>query len=262
MVIEDPSPPPLVPWETDDNPFGAPYTVRSMFTSGYHRWGFLIYRCTYENQAAWDIYMHYLGLNAEQNLEGCGRLTRLGPYLKRTVVEDRKTLDGASVDAVRKHFRHWVETRSDERDGSGASREHVPRQSPRYQYCLYFDKECLDSIRIQTKFEHAPADGSVSLRGYMILIDSDFFPRESGGDFTEEDLEELREEGLTPEDLEEHYAPIDGNTEYDIGWMYVHASGAMTGMYERLASPMSSPKEARELDYRRPDDPLSDRYTD
>ncbi|KAB5563158.1 hypothetical protein GE09DRAFT_1219731 [Coniochaeta sp. 2T2.1] len=237
MVIEDPSPPPLVPWETDDNPFGTPYTVRGMFTSGYHRWGFLIYRCTYENQAAWDIFMHYLKVHAEQCLEGCGRLTRLGPYLRWTVVEDRKTLDGASIDAVRKHFRHWAETRSDERDGSGASGTH-------------------------TEFEYAPADGSVSLKGYMVLIDSDLFPRESGGDLTEEDLEELREEGLPPEDLEEHYAPIHGNTEYDIGWRKVHASGAMTGMYGRLVTPMSIAKEAWDLDYRRPDDPLSERYAD
>ncbi|KAB5563159.1 hypothetical protein GE09DRAFT_1219732 [Coniochaeta sp. 2T2.1] len=200
---EAPWPPPLVPWETDC--MSLTNITRGMLATGHPKWGFLIYRCTYDGQADWDAFMDAHKIEAGTTLEAVGRILRLPPYLQWTVADDKASLDGASKGAVRDRFCEWVATRSNERDGPGAGREDAPAKLPWYRYCLYVDKECLDSLRRETL-----RSGNVWLYGHLVLIDSEFgrrdvedsyIPSEEELEEHREEMEELLEDGISPERL-------------------------------------------------------------
>lgn len=75
-----------------------------MKRSGFHRWGFVIYRVTYDDDAMWECYFEVLKLSARDVLVNEGGdvllMTAPGP-----VISDRATLDGASKADVRRHFK-------------------------------------------------------------------------------------------------------------------------------------------------------------
>ncbi|KAF3798873.1 hypothetical protein GCG54_00008331 [Colletotrichum gloeosporioides] len=110
----------------DDHPLCR--TAYSMKRSGFHRWGFVIYRTT-----TW-IASNFL--RSSRDL----LLTIPGP-----VMSDKATLDGASKADVRKHFISWRGARSEERDGPGATKDRAKRL-PRFKHCVYVDRKCLDTL--------------------------------------------------------------------------------------------------------------------
>ncbi|KAL3290798.1 hypothetical protein RB213_009759 [Colletotrichum asianum] len=78
----------------------------------FHRWGFVIYRTTYEDDAAWERYLEVVKFAAQWSPDYLG---------------------GDS----------WCEARSEERDGPGATRA---GRLPRFNYCVYVDRKCLDTL--------------------------------------------------------------------------------------------------------------------
>ncbi|KAK1750486.1 hypothetical protein QBC47DRAFT_394141 [Echria macrotheca] len=149
---------------------------------------------------------------------------RLMPYLFWTKVEDRATLEGSSKDAVREHFRNWINTRSVERDGPGADHPNLINESPRYRACLYVDKDVMMSASLTAyPFPQNPTGFHLKVEGHVVLIDAQYgqhYLNQPGID--EYDRAELESGDLTEEDLEEgQYEPIEGKTEYDVGWQYI-----------------------------------------
>ncbi|GJC89688.1 hypothetical protein ColLi_12526 [Colletotrichum liriopes] len=67
-------------------------------------------------------------------------------------------LDGASKADVRKHFRSRCATRSEERDGPGATDSKTKRLL-RFRHCIYVDSKCLDTVA------ELPADYNEAPRG-------------------------------------------------------------------------------------------------
>jgi hypothetical protein len=229
-------PPPLVPMEGDKDVLaGWSCTIESLFDSGHHKWGFLVYRVTYDDDDAWRNFMHILNRNTEKRLDGQGKLQRLGPYLHWTVMED-SAFNGASKDAIRDHFRHWVETRTVDRDGPGADREDISKRSPRYRYCIYADKAALESATME-EFNKYNME-FIKVKGDVVLIDSQFGHRvEEPLVLDEYELQELADGEYTMEDLQDdarEYEPIEGRVTYDVGWMYVKLQ-SIGSAYERLA---------------------------
>ncbi|KAJ0418475.1 hypothetical protein BJY00DRAFT_314842 [Aspergillus carlsbadensis] len=111
--------------------------------AGHLRWGFTIYRTTYDDDKLWDDFIASLYHHAEEALEEFGRRERLGPFFKCTVIQDKAALDRASRATVRSQFQTWVSEVSDARDGPGA--EAVARiGAPQYAYCLVVDEVSLD----------------------------------------------------------------------------------------------------------------------
>lgn len=244
-------PPPLVPEEGDDDVLsGWTPTIGSLFSSGHHKWGFLVYRTTYDDDKAWTRFMDVLTRSTEVALRQAGKDARLQPYLDWKVVQDRTLFDGASKDAVCEHFLDWVATRSDERDGPGAAREDVPRKSPRYRACLYVDKEAVEAASMESAGRHGMEFYYYS--GRVVVINAEPpLPVRQGDEEEEEDEDEDEED----DEEDDQHPPVDGRTDYDIGWMFVPLE--YTGViYNRLAEGWDSWVDA----YKRPPATWTGRY--
>jgi hypothetical protein len=105
------------------------------------KWGFLIYRCTYEDDKAWQRFMETLKELVHCRLERDDGLD-LEESLELTVRDNRAELDGASVDQVRERFKAWVgEDGKAEQQGADYF-----NRTPRYVYCIHIDAAALDSV--------------------------------------------------------------------------------------------------------------------
>ncbi|KAI8945178.1 hypothetical protein F4801DRAFT_569309 [Xylaria longipes] len=91
---------------TDSN--AADKIERHLRADGHRTWGFVVYRCTYSSDAAWESCIQRINASIQKSMdryngsdlfqEGCFKLT---------VIDDASMLDGASTQAVRRHFRQW-----------------------------------------------------------------------------------------------------------------------------------------------------------
>ena len=189
------------------------HTIFGMQHTGHHKWGLLIYRTTYADDAAWDRYMAHLRSCAAESLEFCGRAAELGPHLQWTVVEDRSGLDGATKEHVQARFRTWVAERSVARDGPGADADErmLFATVPRYRWCLCIDDECLASL-------------AHPIEAKAVVVDRDHGRDERP--LTEEELQELADNDMTVDDLD------DGGVAGC--WMYIGANQYVS-FYERAA---------------------------
>ncbi|KAK2041574.1 hypothetical protein LZ31DRAFT_543944 [Colletotrichum somersetense] len=104
----------LTPSTWADHPLGR--TAHGMKRAGFHRWGFVIYRATYNDDTAWERYLKALKLTARRALADEGGDVLLEHYMDWPVIADQPTLDGASKADVRKHFNSWLPANQDKED--------------------------------------------------------------------------------------------------------------------------------------------------
>ncbi|RYC65033.1 hypothetical protein CHU98_g1148 [Xylaria longipes] len=198
-------------------------TARRMRDTGFETWGFLIYRCTYGDDEAWDRYMALFKQDVHDDLVYNGREWLMEPYAQWTVIEDKETLNGASKQQVREHFVQWRDQHSVSYELSEAAR--VARQLfptpndantrlPRFTYCLYVDQKCLDTLKA---YLDAKANGAPLLHSLVVVIvDADYSPA-----------------GYTHP--YRRYPDIEGCTEEYVGWEYALAR-YVASLYDVLHS--------------------------
>ncbi|TLD20779.1 hypothetical protein PspLS_08663 [Pyricularia sp. CBS 133598] len=156
-----------------------------MSKSGYYHWGFVIYRCTYDDDALWSEFISLLKIQARAELESKWSLNALERHLRWTIIEDRATLDGATEEEVRQHFRLWCEeSGATERDGHSAAfpleELGLPRdrEGARYRYCVYVDGDCLWSVRKFLAYDSIVAryvpEYKWQIDGGVVLIDHEY----------------------------------------------------------------------------------------
>ncbi|KAK0624162.1 hypothetical protein B0T14DRAFT_517607 [Immersiella caudata] len=227
-------PPPFVPPEEPLSQFATwGGVIDSLVHSGHHKWGFLVYRTSYDDDAAWQRYLQilnrstWLGLNNENQL-------RMLPYLSYTPMEDRDLFEGASKDRIREHFRQWVATRSVERDGPGADHPDLIELLPRYRICMFTDKGILSATSIE-EIEGLTTPFAL-IQGRAVLIDSQFGQHQDYG-------------GM--DDIPR--PPVEGKTNYDVGWMYIQLQFTANA-YNLLCSGGSEEWEPHRGFYTRPPD--------
>jgi hypothetical protein len=166
------------------------------------KWGYVIYRCTYaDNDAAWE---RFKTIVHEQTQEDLDATPELANRLEWTFVEDRATLDGASIPQLRERFNRWAA-------------KAVVAENPRTQirtpdcrptavsgrYCCFIH---VDEAALQSVVVAAPEQ-------YVNLVDSLWQPM---GD------DRYHGHGYDPDDpLNEVLDPIDGCIEENVGWMRV-----------------------------------------
>lgn len=83
---------------------------------GHRAWGFVIYRSTYQNQAAWDEFMRRLLANTTEMLEYDAGLDLLD-NLALTVFDNPNQFDNATTAMVRDHFKQWAATMEEGEQG-------------------------------------------------------------------------------------------------------------------------------------------------
>lgn len=168
-------------------------------------WGYVIYRCTYQDDRAWHRMLQLINDHVKSDLEAEERMDLL-PCHQLVVMDDQMKFDGATTHEVRDHFNVWVteemtqvlvesekfrESPPDpERPGSGLG------LGPRYDFCLFVDDICLESL-------HKMSDPVVKFLwrqwGNMQPHERDYAVHPDW------------EDGQTDEDIE------------DVGWMYMPA---------------------------------------
>ncbi|KAM5371732.1 hypothetical protein ACJZ2D_007797 [Fusarium nematophilum] len=196
--------------------------IRDMQETEFRSWGFVIYRCAYATESQWASYLEFFKAAVRDELEFLELSTLLWPLLEWTIIEDRETLDGASKHQVRRKFSEWTTERCTERDGAGADEAFMERR-PRFQFCIYIDQKCLDTVDQYRAWVEAGAEG-VRKRVICVVLDKDCKSRGRG-------------RGGFP--------PIEGCVKQDTGWMYV-AVDCIPDVYDRLSF------EALADDYKRP----------
>lgn len=222
-------------------------TAFGMKRSGFHRWGFVIYRTTYDDDAAWERYLEVIKLTARQSLDRLGgdvlldqymdcrwTLTlKLSPmlqpehYLTRLpsgpVISDRDKFDGASKAKVREHFKSWCASRSEERDGPNATKNSTKRL-PRYKRCLYVDRKCLDTLAKMPAdyLETQPHPRGVRPNVVVVVIDGLF---------------DRRRRDLEMDQLS--YPDVEGCTTWYVGWRYEEVDFLVSTYENAHSEPLS-----------------------
>lgn len=190
---------------------------------GHKYWGLTIYRCTYNDDAAWAAFTEHILANTARSLEAYGA-EELTKSLKLDIRDDAAIWDCASKDRVREHFKQWIsdpETARVEMDGQlddGPFLIDSLGNASRYQFCIHMDEDALYSIidrETQLPKEHAGLDGYVNTVNANWRLPS------------EEDQAYLRKEFDTDDALDEGYEPIEGCKMRDVGWMRVAVDGLM-----------------------------------
>ncbi|RKU48603.1 hypothetical protein DL546_008714 [Coniochaeta pulveracea] len=110
------------------------------------RWGFVLIRCTYSSQEAWEKFLRLAKQDAYDYFEQRGmEESDVYANLVWTVIEDADTLDGASYLDTSRRFEAWLES-----EGKHEKREikfpNMWRNCPRYSYFLHVDQESLESV--------------------------------------------------------------------------------------------------------------------
>lgn len=81
--------------------------IRDTIERKHPKWGFVIQRCTYDNDDAWTQLVNATRRDVPEGLADRDALDLLESF-KLDIREDSQTLDGASPDKVREIFRTWV----------------------------------------------------------------------------------------------------------------------------------------------------------
>ncbi|KAH0367124.1 hypothetical protein KCU65_g4898, partial [Aureobasidium melanogenum] len=192
---------------------------RALQADGHRIWGFVVYRCTYDNDEEWQFCMRHLREQARHSMKYYNGLDMLDDkYFRLTVIEDRSKLDGADYSVIRQHFREWRIEALHREQGSHEEIE-SRRQEPvpwygglavRYRFCLFIDAASLRSI---VERGHEPC---INGDGPWVNLTHDDHHSEYPSD-SEDDLKFIDDD----DDGDGGYPSIDGNTQEDIGWMRV-----------------------------------------
>ncbi|KAL4883819.1 hypothetical protein BJY04DRAFT_184462 [Aspergillus karnatakaensis] len=179
---------------------------RLMEADGFSKWGFVIYRCTYESDADWEACMARLHEEVTDSLEFYNGLDILDSYAP-TVIQDPSFV-GATTATLRAHFRDIWTPAAFREENPGVSMEFLPAaDAGRYRFFITVDQEALESVL------QAPGlNGGSNSTGFVRLVNAEWEPQAE----CEEDADEYIYAGE-----EEQFEPLEGCTAKDVGWMNV-----------------------------------------
>ncbi|KAK2803671.1 hypothetical protein FQN50_006887 [Emmonsiellopsis sp. PD_5] len=250
---------PGLEWEDEEEgpPFASIATaIRPDPLQKHKTWGFVVYRCSYSDEEAWQQMLELIKGHVVTYLEGEG-MEDLWLSHELVIREDRERFDGASPAVVRADFERWVkgemeklpksleeaaerreqeeeeeeEDEDEDEDGEGGadnsnkSYEELKTQiasATRYNFCVFVDDICLESQEHMTE-------------PVIKILKRDWEPT------TPEPVEEEEEEEGKERSQQQrlHLDWEDGKTENekeDVGWMYIPVLSTV-GHYDILHDP-------------------------
>jgi hypothetical protein len=75
---------------------------------GHRIWGFVVYRCTYRDDAAWGLCLERLNASIRKSMRFYNGLDLLDEdRFRLTVFDNASEFDGVGAPVVRRHFREW-----------------------------------------------------------------------------------------------------------------------------------------------------------
>ncbi len=192
---------------------------RDLEFSNYDKWGFVVYRCTYGDDDAWDRFKNVITERSRQQI-----LDSDAPEILKTLTwtcsEDRQAFDNASTATLRRHFNAWARENWQLEQPRG---KHAHR--PRYQYFIRVDRAALESV---LDYPEAIRERPWLEGGYIDIVDATW---QSHAEYADPNPDPEDEEFDQP-DLS--YEPIEGCREEDVGWMRLPAKRVGAQMYSVL----------------------------
>lgn len=195
---------------------------------GLSKWGFVIYRCTYEDDSAWARFMERMNDHRATFLTWKYEVEDPDDDVPRDVAkrldwrvqEDPATLKGASKDEVRRRFRQLVTTSlKPEESGEATVTIAAKSENPRWNFCVHVDKASLDSIlQDSLNWKHRYVN-LIRADDSWDNLDYDHFDWSSYTPLEEDDEHDDREE------------EIEGSRRADVGWMKVRVGDLVPGLY-------------------------------
>lgn len=221
----------------------------------FDTWGFVIYRCAYGNDKAWEECMQILKARERRQLEWYEK-PELYDSLAWTVLEDLEAFDQATKQDLRGHFKDWIapKAKNEQPRAQRLVTKHRPWKhiAPRYGFFIAIDQASMESV-LENPYPEAILTEQT---GYVNLVDAYW---KFGADCFRDQLESVESKG----DLEEFFhtdpdlrfdempdftfEPIEGCRE-EVGWTRLPASEMGMQAYQMLGH---SPHMWQNL-YRRP----------
>lgn len=187
------------------------------------KWGWVIYRCTYEDDEAWSRFKQIVEERSRTSIASFDTPV-VGNTLEWTFVEDRDTLDSASKHRLHARFREWAAHAIDIENPHHENRHLGAIGIPRYEYFVMVDEGALRSVVYD-----APRlpDDYMDGEGYVNFVNTSWLSL---------DKDPLAVELSTEERLnEEQYEPIDDCREKNVGWMEMASSMLTSEFYDAMA---------------------------
>jgi hypothetical protein len=163
---------------------------------GFKKWGFVIYRCTYQNNSDWEKFMARFLNEVTNHLESYNGLDLLDTYMP-TVLE-HPSFEGATAATLREHFNQWAKTSLKEEQDVP---ENYRAANGRYRFFIAVDQEAMESVL------NVPEDSDMDETGFVRMIYGEWEP------------EVLDEEDIANGHETEAEEPIEGCTLHNVGWM-------------------------------------------
>lgn len=185
--------------------------LNTLKQSKHDKWGFVINRCTYEDNQGWELFKHLFHERTENTIRRSDA-PEAADSLERTFVEDRAALEGASRSQLRDRFNRWADLAfvTEQPRAHAEAQEYPLFGAPRYNYFIQVDEEALKSVLAAPRRDNY-GEGFVNLADSRWKTFGSRYPRHEDDDVFE---------------------PIDGRTDEDVGWMRVAARMINTCLYE------------------------------
>jgi hypothetical protein len=204
---------------------------------GLKKWGWVIYRCTYGDNAAWqhciDEFKHYHAESLRDDLQA----DDLVSSYDWIVVED-PALDGATKDEVRRRFRQFRASLLDEipSDLEERKKQAIIWEWPRYNFCIHVGPEALESVLREGVAYNGNTNPATTSHVNLVRADDSWdMPDFDTFDWTKHEVEnqlrrELRDEAVKDDnddyeddDYDDGAPELEGSRLYDVGWMKLSA---------------------------------------
>lgn len=191
----------------------------------HERWGWVIYRCTYNDDEAWDRFKDFVDQQSRQFIAESDT-PEIADSLEWTFIENRDTLDNASKDQLRAHFKKWAADAVYAENPRYEERQNATFGIPRYSFFIQVDEDSLRSVLNEASqppghYDKLHDDGYVNfVNAHWKSLLEHIPPNQLTGDL-EEDIGGLHE-------------PIDGCCEEDVGWMKLESMGLSAGFYDTM----------------------------
>ncbi|KAK1580587.1 uncharacterized protein LY79DRAFT_560875 [Colletotrichum navitas] len=184
--------------------------LKTLQPESFYRWGFNLYRTTYDNQPLWDRYVSNLNhqINDTFSYQSEADRQTLQAIFRLNIIEG-PDLEGASILEVRDRFTSWVSTLPSEADLQRDLPHVNDRDHVLFTYPLYVDAECLQSLQDK---EDATSMGAEETPTVFIKAIDGSLEYPSSEDEWDDAADEFEEENGSDDD---------GDSEEEKKWMYV-----------------------------------------
>ena len=189
------------------NPDDSFHVLNELNSNRHEKFGLVVYRCTYKDDAAWQTLKLALQENPQLEIDA-GDHPELAEKLEWVFMDDRSQLDGATISALRPRFKQWAAEAIHAENPRATGRGLCTFDFLRYRYFVHVDEAVLQDL-IQ---EGVPPQADRLGWPFVNLVDSEW-------EATDALLEHSDSDSGEEQDEVEQYEPIEGCTEENVGCM-------------------------------------------